>query len=137
MYNLIDLVFSFMSILADNRITRPNNARQQFNDDAKERSIRELSQPKSRFKSTKNRHVLNIAFLQTNVNNLTGLCLFYFSIFIFTKCSVSIYRFMFSMRFFHDTCFAFEVLPGTKLWHRYFPVNFPKFLSTPFFTEQL
>ena len=27
MYNLIDLVFSFMSILADKKITRPNNAR--------------------------------------------------------------------------------------------------------------
>ena len=45
--------------------------------------------------------------------------------------------FVFSMRFFHDTCFAFEVLPGTKLWQRYFPVNFPKFLRKPFFTEQL
>ena len=29
------------------------------------------------------------------------------------------------------------VLLKKRLWHRYFPVNFTKFLSTPFFTEQL
>ena len=29
------------------------------------------------------------------------------------------------------------VLLKKRLWHRYLPVNFAKFLSTPFFTEQL
>ena len=29
------------------------------------------------------------------------------------------------------------VLLKKRLWHKYFPVNFTKFLSTPFFTEQL
>ena len=40
-----------------------------------------------------------------------------------------------------QSLFLNKLQPATllkkRLWHRYFPVNFKKFLRTPFFTEQL
>ena len=53
------------------------------------------------------------------------------------RCSVKKVFLEISQNSEENTCARVSFLIKKRLWHRYFPVNFAKFLRTPFLTEHL
>ena len=53
------------------------------------------------------------------------------------RCSVKKVFLEISQNSQENTCVRPATLLKKRLWHRCFPVNFVKFLRTPFFTEHL